>query len=288
MSMSKLNNRQICQNTAERWVSLWSKNKEIDKLKSVSKFDIDYFKFKVEEAVQNMNAVRDNGNGKTTVLCTNHCAWREMGFRVQPFPKEIALAQRKCVRCPKHENGILQQKRKFIRDLKKHLQILWGQQCQKKFEIKLDKGTETSSQLYLENKIKEKKKLPRSNSEKLGQEIIWKCNKELVFRNLTKTVCDLEKEIIKRQFLRKKRAKLQTCKGEEEGQVGLKVESYADLDVTSIAKIQQVQLQRLHVLLGRGSGSQKPGSNSGTPGGEKKKGGGKENTAHPDTKSGET
>ncbi len=208
MSMSKLNKRQICQNTAERWVSLWSKNKEIDKSKSVSKFDVDYFKFKVDEAVQNMNAVRENG--KTTVLCTNHCAWREMGFRVQPFPKEIALTQKMCVRCPKHENGILQQKRKFIRDLKKHLQILRGQQYQKKSEIKLDKGTDSSVQLYLENKIELKKKLSRSDSEKLGQEIIWNCNKQVVFRNLTKTVCDLEKEIRKRQFLRKKKAKLQT------------------------------------------------------------------------------
>ncbi len=80
-----------------------------------------------------INDVRENG--KTTILCTNHCAWQELGYRVQPFPIEIARMTKMCVRSSKHEKEISQQKGKIVHDLRKYLEFLWCQRYQKKFEF---------------------------------------------------------------------------------------------------------------------------------------------------------
>ncbi len=148
----------------------------------------------------------------------------------------------------------------------------------------------------------------RSQVEIVAEQVIWKCNKKLVFCKFSETVRQLEKEIIDRRNHRRRSLALTKTKFTSgssditnksdstskttEGQSSntphataidhdsgkpssgtphatstshgeVKLKTYSHLDVTAIAKIQQHHLQRLNMLLDRGSGP--PRTRSGSP-----------------------
>ncbi len=269
MSKKSHYNRKSGKNTVNlghRRMSLLSENREIEIPISNSKFDGKYYeKFKKFNHAfrQKQNAVR----GKRTVLCTNQCAWRDLGFVVQhPFPSSMAQTEILCVRDGEHEKGILIQKAEIKRRVRNHIVNLRKKNCQKKFEIKIRQLNQHSSQQEENNKLFQKKVLQRSEVEICAERIIWECNKRILFSEFSKTVYNLEKERTESQILcRTKEEKLRTRKKEEDE---VNVTTYANLDIEAIASIQQARLQKLEMLLGHGSGPPRKSSSGTTiPGG---------------------